>query len=69
MLMFLARAMRITPLLPPTPETEVFQVMVDAILLELNDERTVQCGRYMMLETIAGLCEQHIIKLPAAAAR
>ncbi|MCW8309357.1 hypothetical protein AruPA_20245 [Acidiphilium sp. PA] len=43
--------------------------MVDAILLELNDERTVQCGRYMMLETIAGLCEQHIIKLPAAAAR
>jgi hypothetical protein len=37
-------------------------------LLEQNDECAVQCGRYMMLEIIAGLCEQHIIKLVAAAA-
>ena len=42
--------------------------LVGAILLEQNDEWTVQRGRYMTLETIAGLCDQPIIKLPAAAA-
>jgi len=42
--------------------------LVGAILLEQNDEWTVQRRRYMTLETIASLCDQPIIKLPATAA-
>jgi len=50
------------------PNEAAIRRLVGAILLEQNDEWTVQRARYMTLETIAGLCDQPIIKLPAAAA-
>jgi hypothetical protein len=39
-----------------------------AHLLEQNDERPVQRGRYMPLETIPPFSDDPIVKLPAAAA-
>jgi transposase-like protein len=42
--------------------------LVGAILLEQNDEWTVQRARYMTLETIAPLSDDPIVSLPAAAA-
>jgi len=42
--------------------------LVGAILLEQNDEWTVQRARYMTLETIAPLSDDPIIMLPAVAA-
>ena len=50
------------------PNEPAIRRLVGAILLEQNDEWTVQRGRYMTLETIAGLCDQPTVKLPAAAA-
>ena len=47
------------------PNEAAIRRLAGAILL---DEWIVQRGRYMTLETIAGLCDQPIIKLPAAAA-
>ena len=41
--------------------------LVGAILLEQNDEWAVQRGRYMTLETMAGLSDDPIVKLPAVA--
>jgi transposase-like protein len=41
--------------------------LVGAILLEQNDEGTVQRARYMALETIAPLSENAIVSLPAVA--
>jgi hypothetical protein len=38
------------------------------ILLEQNDKWAAARGRYMTLQTIAGLCDQPVIKLPAVAA-
>jgi putative transposase len=43
-------------------------IHVGPILLEQNDEWTVQRGRYMTLETIAPLSNDPFVKLPAAAA-
>jgi hypothetical protein len=40
---------------------------VGAILLEQNDEWTVQRARYMTLETIAPLNDDPIVSLPVAA--
>ncbi|MBB4365882.1 transposase-like protein [Bradyrhizobium sp. CIR18] len=37
------------------PNEDAITRLVDAILLEQNDEWAVQCGRYMTLETIAPL--------------
>ncbi len=42
--------------------------LVGAILLEQNDEWAVQRARYMMLETIARLSDDPIVKLPPVAA-
>lgn len=42
--------------------------LVGTILLEQNDEWTVQRGHYMTLETITILCDKPVIKLPAVAA-
>lgn len=50
------------------PNEEAITRLVGAILLEQNDEWTVQRGRYMTLETIAPLSDDPIVKLPAVAA-
>ncbi len=50
------------------PNEAAIRRLVGAILLEQNDEWTVQRGRYMTLETIASLCDEPIIKLPDVAA-
>jgi transposase-like protein len=50
------------------PNEEAIIRLVGAILLEQNDEWTVQRARYMTLETIAPLSDDPMVKLPAAAA-
>ena len=50
------------------PNEDAITRLVGAILLEQNDEWTVQRGRYMTLETIAPLSDDPIVKLPAVAA-
>jgi len=47
-------------------EAAIFR-LVDAILLEQNDERAVQRARYMTRETIAPLSDNPIVELPAVA--
>jgi putative transposase len=49
------------------PNEEAITRLVGAILLEQNDEWTVQRGRYMTLETIAPLNDDPIVRLPAVA--
>ncbi len=49
------------------PNEAAIRRLVGAILLEQNDEWAVQRGRYMTLETIAELCDEPLIKLPAVA--
>jgi len=50
------------------PNEEAIIRLVGAILLEQNDEWTVQRARYMTLETIAPLSDDPIVSLPAVAA-
>ena len=50
------------------PNEDAITRLVGALLLEQNDERAVQRGRYMSLETIAPLSHDPIVKLPAVAA-
>jgi transposase-like protein len=50
------------------PNEAAITRLVGAILLEQNDEWTVQRARYMTLETIAPLSDDPIVKLPAVAA-
>jgi putative transposase len=50
------------------PNEDAITRLVGAILLEQNDEWTVQRGRYMTLETIAPLSDDPIVRLPAVAA-
>src|SRR5437016_3762481 len=47
------------------PNEDAITRLVGALLLEQNDEWAVQRGRYMSLETIAPLSDDHIVKLPA----
>ena len=47
-------------------EAAIFR-LVGAILLEQNDEWAVQRLRYMMLETIAPLSDNSIVRVPAVA--
>ncbi len=49
------------------PNEEAITRLIGALLLEQNDEWTVQRGRYMSLETIAPLSDDSIVKLPAVA--
>jgi putative transposase len=49
------------------PNEEAITRLIGALLLEQNDEWTVQRGRYMSLETIAPLSDDPIVKLPAVA--
>jgi len=50
------------------PNEAAIRRLVGAILLEQNDEWAVQRGRYMTLETMVGLSDDPIVKLPAVAA-
>jgi len=50
------------------PNEAAITRLVGAILLEQNDEWTVQRARYMTLETIAPLSDDPLVKLPAVAA-
>jgi putative transposase len=50
------------------PNEEAITRLIGAILLEQNDEWAVQRGRYMTLETIAQLGDDHTVMLPAVAA-
>jgi putative transposase len=50
------------------PNEDAITRLVGAILLEQNDEWTVQRGRYMTLETIAPLSDDPIVRLPAVPA-
>lgn len=47
------------------PNDEAIFRLVGSILLEQNDEWAVQRGRYMTLETMAGICDDLAIGLPA----
>ena len=49
------------------PNEPAITRLIGAILLEQNDEWAVQRSRYMTLETIASLCDDPIVKLPAVA--
>ena len=46
------------------PNDEAIFRLVGSILLEQNDEWAVQRGRYMTLETMAGICDDPVIGLP-----
>src|SRR6202041_1643226 len=50
------------------PNDEAIVRLVGALLLEQNDEWTVQRGRYLSLETIAPLSDDPIVKLSAVTA-
>jgi transposase-like protein len=50
------------------PNEDAIVRLVGAILLEQNDEWAVQRGRYMTLETMAGLSDDPFVRLPAVAA-
>jgi putative transposase len=41
--------------------------LIGALLLEQNDEWAVQRARYMTLETIAPMTDDHIVSMPALA--
>ena len=51
------------------PNKAAITRLVGAILLEQNDEWSVQRARYMTLETITGLGDDALVNLPLAAAR
>ena len=46
------------------PNEDAITRLVGAILMEQNDEWAVQRARYMTLETIAPLSDDHIVSLP-----
>ena len=50
------------------PNEQAIIRLVGAILLEQNDEWTVQRARYMTLETIAPVSDDPLVSLPAVAA-
>ena len=48
------------------PNEKAITRLVGAILMEQNEEWAVQRPRYMTLETLAPVCDDPIISLPAA---
>ena len=50
------------------PNEDAITRLVGAILLEQNDEWSVQRSRYMTLETIIALSDDPLVNLPLAAA-
>jgi hypothetical protein len=50
------------------PKEAAITRLVGAILLEQNDEWTVQRSRYLSLESVAGLSDNPIVSLPILAA-
>ena len=50
------------------PDEAAIRRLVGAILMEQTEEWTVQRGRYMTLETLAPVCDDAIISLPACRA-
>jgi putative transposase len=50
------------------PNEDAITRLVGAVLMEINDEWAVQRGRYMTLESVAPLGDDHTIMLPTAAA-
>jgi transposase-like protein len=50
------------------PNEDAITRLVGAILLEQNDDWAVQRARYMTLETIAQMSNDHLVSLPVAAA-
>ncbi|KKN61789.1 hypothetical protein LCGC14_0518170 [marine sediment metagenome] len=48
------------------PNEKAITRLVGAILVEQNEEWAVQRSRYMTLETLAPVCDDPIISLPAA---
>jgi putative transposase len=51
------------------PSEDAIRRLVGAILMEQSDEWAVQRARYMSLETIAPICDEPLISLPASGAR
>ncbi len=49
------------------PNDDAIIRLVGAILLEQNDEWAVQRARYMTLETISQMSDDHLVSLPAVA--
>jgi hypothetical protein len=49
------------------PNVQAVFTLIGAILLERNDEWTVQRSRYMTLESIAALSDNDLVGLPTAA--
>ena len=50
------------------PNEAAITRLVGAILLEQNDEWSVQRARYMTLETMTGLSDDPLVSMPAVAA-
>jgi putative transposase len=50
------------------PNEAAITPLVGAILLDQNDERSVQRARYMTLETMIGLSNDPLVSLSAVAA-
>ena len=48
------------------PNEASIRRLVGAILMEQTEEWTVQRGRYLTLETLAPICDDVIVSLPAA---
>lgn len=48
------------------PNEASIRRLVGAILMEQTEEWTVQRGRYMTLETLAPVCDDVLVSLPAA---